>query len=130
MLLPPCLLITAVQQVETSSPPFQLKVLRVIDLDVHVLLHQQLLSSVMGQYGGLLAPSGSGGVFLMHAPLHPTPPLFLSVAVHSQALIPPSSFEYPATHVAKHVQQWGSPRRVNAGHQYTRVVAIEIYPVT
>ena len=94
MLLPPCLLITAVQQVETSSPPFQLKVLRVIDLDVHVLLHQQLLSSVMGQYGGLLAPSGSGGVFLTHAPLHPTPPLFLSVAVHSQALIPPSSFEY------------------------------------
>ena len=49
LLLPPCLLITAVQQPGTSSPPSWLK-----RSSIGGLLHQQLLSSAMVQYGGLL----------------------------------------------------------------------------
>ena len=55
LLLPPGLLITEVQQPGTSSPPSWLKrSSEGIILDVHGLLHQQLLSSAMVLHCGFL----------------------------------------------------------------------------
>ena len=88
LLLTAYLLITVVQQPVTSSPPSRLKRCH---MDVHGLLHQQLLSSIMVKCCGLLHAIGSGSVSPMHGLLQSTS---LSSPPHRHLIIPSVLFTW------------------------------------